>query len=53
MRRILTIDGVGVRGVILAVLLAALERSTGRLTRDSFDFDSWFRKGLPTWVDAV
>lgn len=38
MRRILTIDGGGVRGIIPAVLLAALERSTGRLTRDSFDF---------------
>lgn len=38
MRRILTIDGGGVRGIIPAVLLAALERQTGRPTRDSFDF---------------
>ncbi len=38
LRRILSIDGGGVRGIIPAVLLAALERQTGRLTRDSFDF---------------
>ena len=38
MRRILTIDGGGVRGIIPATLLAELERRTGRLTRDSFDF---------------
>ncbi|MEO6294515.1 MAG: patatin-like phospholipase family protein [Candidatus Limnocylindria bacterium] len=38
MRRILTIDGGGIRGIIPAVLLAALERQTGRLTRDAFDF---------------
>ncbi|MBA2265720.1 MAG: patatin-like phospholipase family protein [Chloroflexi bacterium] len=38
MRRILTIDGGGVRGIIPAVLLRALERDTGRLTRDTFDF---------------
>ena len=38
MRRILTIDGGGVRGIIPAVLLAALERVTGRPTRESFDF---------------
>jgi predicted acylesterase/phospholipase RssA len=38
MRRILTIDGGGVRGIIPAVLLAALERTTGRLTREAFDF---------------
>lgn len=38
MRRILTIDGGGVRGIIPAVALAALERQTGRLTRDVFDF---------------
>jgi uncharacterized protein len=37
MRRILSIDGGGVRGIIPAVLLASLERSTGRLTRDTFD----------------
>lgn len=38
MRRILTIDGGGVRGIIPATLLAALERATGRPTRESFDF---------------
>jgi uncharacterized protein len=38
MRRILTIDGGGVRGIIPAVLLAELESRTGRLTRDVFDF---------------
>lgn len=37
-RRILTIDGGGVRGLIPAVLLAALERATGRPTRETFDF---------------
>ena len=38
MRRILTIDGGGVRGVIPATLLAALEHATGRPARESFDF---------------
>lgn len=38
MRRILTIDGGGVRGIIPATLLARLEATTGRLTRDAFDF---------------
>ena len=38
MRRILSIDGGGVRGIIPAVLLAALERQTGRPARDTFDF---------------
>jgi hypothetical protein len=38
MRRILTIDGGGVRGIIPALLLAALERATGRATRETFDF---------------
>ena len=38
MRRILTIDGGGVRGIIPAVLLARLERATGRPTREHFDF---------------
>ncbi|HEX7197803.1 MAG TPA: patatin-like phospholipase family protein [Candidatus Limnocylindria bacterium] len=37
MRRILSIDGGGVRGIIPAVLLASLERSTGRPTRETFD----------------
>ena len=38
MRRILTIDGGGVRGIVPAVLLAELESRTGKLTRDVFDF---------------
>ena len=38
MRRILSIDGGGVRGIIPAVLLAALERQTGRPARETFDF---------------
>lgn len=38
MRRILAIDGGGVRGIIPATLLAALERQTGRPARESFDF---------------
>jgi hypothetical protein len=38
MRRILSIDGGGVRGVIPAVALAALERQTGTPARDQFDF---------------
>lgn len=38
MRHMLTIDGGGVRGIIPAVLLASLERATGRLTRETFDF---------------
>jgi uncharacterized protein len=37
-RRILSIDGGGVRGVIPAVALAALERQTGGGVRDHFDF---------------
>jgi predicted acylesterase/phospholipase RssA len=38
MRRILSIDGGGIRGIIPAVVLAALERQTGRPVRESFDF---------------
>jgi predicted acylesterase/phospholipase RssA len=38
MRRILSIDGGGVRGIIPAVLLAALEREAGRPARETFDF---------------
>jgi predicted acylesterase/phospholipase RssA len=38
MRRILSIDGGGIRGIIPAVQLAALERQTGRATRETFDF---------------
>ena len=38
MRRILTIDGGGIRGIIPATLLAALEAATGRPVRETFDF---------------
>jgi predicted acylesterase/phospholipase RssA len=38
MRRILTIDGGGVRGIIPATLLASLERTTTRSVRETFDF---------------
>jgi predicted acylesterase/phospholipase RssA len=38
MKRILSIDGGGVRGIIPAVLLAELERQTGRPARETFDF---------------
>ncbi|HJP71015.1 MAG TPA: patatin-like phospholipase family protein [Candidatus Limnocylindria bacterium] len=38
MRRILSIDGGGIRGIIPAILLADLERRTGRLTRETFHF---------------
>ncbi|HEX8026763.1 MAG TPA: patatin-like phospholipase family protein [Candidatus Limnocylindrales bacterium] len=38
MRRILAIDGGGVRGIIPAVLLARLEAVTGRPARETFDF---------------
>ena len=37
-RRILAIDGGGVRGIIPALALEALEEATGRPARDSFDF---------------
>lgn len=37
-RRILSIDGGGIRGLIPAVLLESLEAATGRPARDSFDF---------------
>jgi predicted acylesterase/phospholipase RssA len=37
-RRILAIDGGGVRGIIPATVLASLERATGTLARDQFDF---------------
>src|SRR5690242_9639006 len=37
-RRILAIDGGGVRGIIPAVLLARLEAVTGRPARETFDF---------------
>ena len=38
MKRILAIDGGGIRGIIPAVLLASLERATGRPVRETFDF---------------
>ena len=38
MRRILSIDGGGIRGIIPATVLASLEAHTGRLTRETFDF---------------
>ena len=37
-RRLLSIDGGGVRGIIPAVLLASLERVTGTPAREQFDF---------------
>ncbi len=37
-RRILSIDGGGVRGIIPAMVLAALERTTGKPARDHFLF---------------
>ena len=37
-RRILSIDGGGVRGIIPAMVLAALERTTGKPARDHFRF---------------
>jgi len=37
-RRILAIDGGGVRGIIPALVLEALEQATGKLARESFDF---------------
>ncbi len=38
MRRILSIDGGGLRGIIPATLLAGLEDATGRPARETFDF---------------
>ena len=38
MRRILSIDGGGIRGIMPATVLAGLEAHTGRPTRDTFDF---------------
>jgi patatin-like phospholipase/acyl hydrolase len=37
-RRLLSIDGGGIRGIIPAIALAKLEDTTGRLTRDTFSF---------------
>jgi patatin-like phospholipase/acyl hydrolase len=38
MKRILSIQGGGIRGIIPCLALAALEEQTGKLTRDIFDF---------------
>src|SRR5690348_5019293 len=38
MRRILSIDGGGIRGIIPASALVALEQQTGKPVRESFDF---------------
>ena len=38
MRRILAIDGGGIRGIIPAAVLVALEQQTGKPIRESFDF---------------
>lgn len=38
MRRILSIDGGGLRGIIPAAVLARLEAQTGRRVRENFDF---------------
>ena len=38
MKRILSIQGGGIRGILPACMLTALERQTGRLTREVFDF---------------
>jgi uncharacterized protein len=47
-RRLLSIDGGGIRGVIPAVLLAELERQTGRPTRETFDFIAGTSSGALT-----
>ncbi len=38
MRRILSIDGGGIRGIIPACALVSLEKTTGKLARETFDF---------------
>jgi len=48
MRRVLAIDGGGIRGVIPAVLLAKLERETGRPVRDTFDMIAGTSSGALT-----
>jgi predicted acylesterase/phospholipase RssA len=47
-RRLLSIDGGGIRGVIPAVLLAELERQTARPTRETFDFIAGTSSGALT-----
>jgi patatin-like phospholipase/acyl hydrolase len=38
MKRILSVDGGGIRGIVPCACLVELERQTGKLTRDLFDF---------------
>jgi hypothetical protein len=40
MKKILSIKGGGIRGIIPCVCLAAIEKQTGKLTRDLFDYVS-------------
>ena len=47
-RRLLSIDGGGIRGIIPAVLLAGLERQTGRPARETFDFIAGSSSGALT-----
>jgi uncharacterized protein len=47
-RRLLSIDGGGIRGIIPAVLLAGLENQTGRPTRETFDFIAGSSSGALT-----
>jgi patatin-like phospholipase/acyl hydrolase len=47
-KRLLSIDGGGIRGIIPAVLLAALERQTGRPARETFDFIAGSSSGALT-----
>lgn len=48
MKRLLAIDGGGVRGIIPAVLLAELERGTRRPVRETFDFIAGTSSGAIT-----
>lgn len=47
-KRLLAIDGGGIRGIIPLTLLADLERRTGRPTRDQFDFLAGTSSGAVT-----
>jgi predicted acylesterase/phospholipase RssA len=47
-RRLLSIDGGGVKGIIPAIVLARLERVTGRPTRETFDFIAGTSSGALT-----
>lgn len=47
-KRLLAIDGGAIRGIIPAVVLAALERATGRPVRESFDFIAGTSSGALT-----